>query len=104
MQTFRFDLHNLLLGIDGYRSASLLCGNAFASGKTFHRVFKFLLAERPHDLYIVVVRLKRFRRAVRIFFPDPDRAVARGQAAVFYCGSRVLGGGVIDNVEATGVV
>ena len=41
---------------------------------------------------------------VRIVFTEPERAVARGQAAVFYCGSRVLGGGVIDNVEAVGNV
>ena len=36
---------------------------------------------------------------VRIVFTEPERAVARGQAAVFYCGSRVLGGGIIDTVE-----
>ena len=41
---------------------------------------------------------------VRIVFTEPERAVARGQAAVFYCGTRVLGGGIIDSVEATGVV
>ena len=41
---------------------------------------------------------------VRIVFTEPERAVARGQAAVFYCGSRVLGGGIIDSVEATGDV
>jgi len=37
---------------------------------------------------------------VRIVFTEPERAVACGQAAVFYCGSRVLGGGIIDSVEA----
>ena len=36
---------------------------------------------------------------VRIVFTEPERAVARGQAAVFYCGSRVLGGGIIDTVK-----
>ena len=41
---------------------------------------------------------------VRIVFTEPERAVARGQAAVFYCGSRVVGGGVIDSVEAVGNV
>jgi len=39
---------------------------------------------------------------VRIVFTEPERAVARGQAAVFYRGSRVLGGGIIDSVEAVG--
>ena len=41
---------------------------------------------------------------VRIVFTEPERAVARGQAAVFYCGTRVLGGGIIDSVESTGNV
>lgn len=41
---------------------------------------------------------------VRIVFTEPERAVARGQAAVFYRGSRVLGGGIIDSVEAVGGV
>ena len=41
---------------------------------------------------------------VRIVFTEPERAVARGQAAVFYCGSRVVGGGIIDSVETVGDV
>ncbi|AIW90270.1 thiouridylase [Treponema sp. OMZ 838] len=38
---------------------------------------------------------------VRIVFTEPERAVACGQAAVFYSGSRVLGGGIIDSVESS---
>lgn len=38
--------------------------------------------------------------AVRIVFTEPERAVAQGQAAVFYCGNSVLGGGIIDAVES----
>ncbi|MEL3905871.1 MAG: tRNA 2-thiouridine(34) synthase MnmA [Treponema sp.] len=36
---------------------------------------------------------------VRIVFDTPERAVARGQAAVFYREGRVLGGGIIAGVE-----
>lgn len=36
----------------------------------------------------------------RILFKEPERAVARGQAAVFYRGSEVLGGGIIAGIEA----
>jgi tRNA-specific 2-thiouridylase len=33
---------------------------------------------------------------VRITFEDPQRAITRGQAAVFYEGDAVLGGGWIE--------
>ena len=36
---------------------------------------------------------------VRVRFTEPQRAVTPGQAAVFYDGERVLGGGWIDGVE-----
>lgn len=32
----------------------------------------------------------------RVIFDEPERAVARGQAAVFYCDNRVLGGGIVS--------
>ena len=35
----------------------------------------------------------------RIIFNEPERAVARGQAAVFYRNRQVLGGGIISGVE-----
>lgn len=37
---------------------------------------------------------------VRVVFEQPERAVARGQAAVFYHGDEVLGGGIIAEIEA----
>ena len=33
---------------------------------------------------------------VRVLFDQPQRAVTRGQSAVFYAGSRLLGGGIIS--------
>ena len=74
------------------------------------------IAEMPQEPFYAEVKtryrqqLKKARiepagaSRVRIVFTEPERAVARGQAAVFYCGSRVLGGGVIDSVEAVGNV
>ena len=74
------------------------------------------IAEMPQEPFCAEVKtryrqqLKKARiepagaSRVRIVFTEPERAVARGQAAVFYCGSRVLGGGIIDSVEATGDV
>lgn len=35
----------------------------------------------------------------RVVFAEPERAVARGQAAVFYCGDKVIGGGIIAGTE-----
>jgi len=35
-------------------------------------------------------------RKVRVVFDEPQMAVTPGQAAVFYAGSRVLGGGWIE--------
>ena len=72
------------------------------------------IAEIPQEPFYTEVKTRyrqQFKKAriepidacrVRIVFTEPERAVARGQAAVFYCGSRVLGGGIIDSVEAGG--
>ena len=72
------------------------------------------IAEMPDEPFYAEVKtryrqqLKKARiepigeNRVRIVFTEPERAVARGQAAVFYRGSRVLGGGIIDSVEAVG--
>lgn len=69
------------------------------------------IAEMPHETFYAEVKtryrqqLKKARiestddSHVRIIFVEPERAVARGQAAVFYSGSRVLGGGIIDSVK-----
>ena len=74
------------------------------------------MAEMPQEPFYAEVKtryrqqLKKARiepsgiSRVRIVFTEPERAVARGQAAVFYCGTRVLGGGIIDSVEAIGDV
>lgn len=75
------------------------------------------IAEMPQEPFYAEVKtryrqqLKKARiepiddSHVRIVFTESERAVARGQAAVFYCESRVLGGGIIDRVEAAaGVV
>ena len=35
----------------------------------------------------------------KIEFAEPEKAVAEGQAAVFYSGDFVLGGGIIKHVE-----
>lgn len=37
--------------------------------------------------------------SARVLFAEPERAVARGQAAVFYRGREVLGGGIIAGIE-----
>ena len=37
-------------------------------------------------------------RRVRVSFQEPQRAITPGQAAVFYSGGSVLGGGWIDSV------
>ena len=74
------------------------------------------IAEIPNEPFYAEVKtryrqqLKKARiepigdNRVRIVFTEPERAVARGQAAVFYRGSRVLGGGIIDSVAAVGDV
>ena len=36
---------------------------------------------------------------LELLFAEPERAVARGQAAVFYRGREVLGGGIIAGIE-----
>ena len=61
------------------------------------------IAEMPQELKKACIEPSGTDR-VRIVFTEPERAVARGQAAVFYCGSRVVGGGIIDSVEAVGDV
>ncbi len=42
--------------------------------------------------------------SVRVLFDDPQDAITPGQAAVFYDGSRVLGGGWIDSVSDSALV
>lgn len=41
--------------------------------------------------------------SVRVVFEVPERAVACGQAAVFYAGNAVLGGGIIADTQSTAV-
>ncbi len=43
--------------------------------------------------------VRRVGDAVRVFFDEPQRAVVPGQFAVFFCGERVLGGGMIRSAS-----
>jgi tRNA-specific 2-thiouridylase len=44
----------------------------------------------------VSARLKVFTEEAEVLFDQPQRAVAPGQAVVFYRGDEVLGGGTIE--------
>jgi len=40
----------------------------------------------------------------KVEFIEPEKAVAEGQAAVFYTGDYIIGGGIIESVERLGIL
>ena len=40
----------------------------------------------------------------KVEFIEPEKAVAEGQAAVFYSGDYIIGGGIIESVERLGIL
>ena len=96
-----------------YNTVTVGAGEALLAAACSVREVNWI-AEMPQESFYAEVKtryrqqLKKARiepsstSRVRIVFTEPERAVARGQAAVFYCGTRVLGGGIIDSVEAIG--
>ena len=36
------------------------------------------------------------KEGIRVEFTEPQRAITKGQAVVFYCQEQVLGGGIIE--------
>jgi tRNA-specific 2-thiouridylase len=66
-----------------------------------HRSFRAWVRVRHHHPPAPAsLRLDGEGRA-EIVFDEPQRAVATGQAAVFYSGEEVLGGGMIERLEPT---
>lgn len=71
------------------------------------------ITETPQEPFFAAVKTRyrqQLKRALiepltgtlaRVVFDEPEPAVARGQAAVFYQDNQVLGGGIIADIEST---
>ncbi len=81
------------------------------SEEAYVREFHWITGEAPEDPFRAAVRIRYHKKETpatvtplgggraKIAFDAPERAVTPGQAAVFYDGDRVLGGGVLTRPE-----
>ena len=67
---------------------------------------KYICCSSPQKAKLIPLKNEEFKPTgkFKVEFIEPEKAVAEGQAAVFYAGDYIIGGGIIESVERLGIL